>query len=213
MLPFILILFVVLSAFTHIQAEYRGPEWHIYIFKPLTMVFICLIAILGQAAPPFYKYMIIAGLAFSLAGDVFLMLPTDRFIEGLVAFLIAHLFYIAAFSSQLSMLAWWPLLPLVIFGMVVFRYISPSLGNLKIPVFFYIAAILIMAWFAWEWWHQSKQIATHLALAGAFLFVISDTTLAINRFRGKFKLARALILTTYFAAQWFIASSIGLSIF
>jgi uncharacterized membrane protein YhhN len=45
------------------------------------------------------------------------------------------------------------------------------------------------------------------------LFVISDTILAINRFRGAFKPARALNLTTYFAAQWLIAGSVGALVF
>jgi len=52
-----------------------------------------------------------------------------------------------------------------------------------------------------------------LASVGAFLFIISDTILAIDRFRGAFKLARALNLTTYFAAQLLIAGSIGTLVF
>jgi len=50
------------------------------------------------------------------SGDVFLMLPSDRFVAGLVAFLMAHLCYIAAFGSEIDALAWWPLIPPVIFG-------------------------------------------------------------------------------------------------
>ena len=46
----ILLLLVLFTAAVHIRAEYKGPSLHIYIFKPLTMVFILLIAILGQAA-------------------------------------------------------------------------------------------------------------------------------------------------------------------
>jgi uncharacterized membrane protein YhhN len=48
-----------------------------------------------------------------------------------------------------------------------------------------------------------------LASIGALLFVLSDKILAINRFRGAFKLARAFNVTTYFAAQCLIASSVG----
>jgi uncharacterized membrane protein YhhN len=213
MLTFILMLLVILSASIHIRAEYRGPRQHVYVFKPLTMVFIWLIAILGQATFPFYKYMIITGLVFSLAGDVFLMLPSDRFLAGLVAFLIAHLFYIAAFLSEISALTWWPLVPLVIYGIVIYIIVASSLGKLKLPVLIYVVVILIMAWLAWERWSQTGQSGALLAFAGAVLFVISDTILAIDRFRGAFKLSRALNLTTYFAAQWLIASSVGISVF
>lgn len=213
MLTSILMLLVILSASIHIRAEYRGPRQHVYVFKPLTMVFIWLIAILGQATFPFYKYMIITGLVFSLAGDVFLMLPSDRFLAGLVAFLIAHLFYIAAFLSEISALTWWPLVPLVIYGIVIYTIVASSLGKLKLPVLIYVVVILIMAWLAWERWSQTGQSGALLAFAGAVLFVISDTILAINRFRGAFKPSRALNLTTYFAAQWLIASSVGISVF
>ena len=209
MLTFILVLLVILSASVHIWAEYRGPQRYVYIFKPLTMVFILLIAILGQATLPLYKYMIIAGLVFSMAGDVFLMLPSDRFVAGLVPFLIAHLFYIVAFVSEVSALTWWPLPPLATYGIVIYIILAPYLGKLKLPVLIYVVVILIMAWLAWERWSQTSQSGALLASVGAVLFVISDTILAINRFRGAFKLARALNLTTYFAAQWLIASSVG----
>ena len=213
MLTSMLTLLAILSASIHIRAEYRGPRQHIYIFKPLTMVFILLVAILGQATLPFYKYMIITGLVFSLAGDVFLMLPSDRFVAGLVAFLIAHLFYIAAFVSEIGALTWWPLVPAVIYGIVIYTILAPSLGKLKLPVLIYVVGILIMAWLAWERWVQTGQSSALLASVGAVLFVISDTILAINRFRGTFKPARALNLTTYFAAQWLIASSVGALVF
>ncbi len=213
MVASMLTLLIVLSAFIHIRAEYREARQQVYIFKPLTMVLIWLIAILGQASFPFYKYMIITGLIFSLAGDVFLMLPSDRFVAGLVAFLIAHLFYIAAFASGIDALLWWPLIPLVIYGIVIYLIVASSLGKLRLPVLIYIGVILVMAWLAWERWSQTGQSEAFLTFTGAVLFVISDTILAINRFRGAFKPARALNLTTYFAAQWLIAGSVGGSVF
>lgn len=209
MLTSILTLLVILSASVHIWAEYRGPRRNVYIFKPLTMVFIWLIAILGQSDLPLYKYMIIAGLVFSTAGDVFLMLPSNRFVAGLIAFLVAHLFHIVAFMSEIRVLTWWPLIPLVTYGIVIYVILAPSLGKLRLPVFIYVVVILIMAWLAWERWSQTSQSWALLASIGAFLFIISDTILAINRFQGAFKPAQALNLTTYFAAQWLIASSVG----
>jgi uncharacterized membrane protein YhhN len=209
MVTFILVLLVILTSSVHIRAEYRGPRRHIYIFKPLTMVFIWLIAILGQASLPLYKHIIIAGLVFSMAGDVFLMLPSDRFVAGLVAFLVAHLFYIVAFMSEISALKWWPLIPLAIYGILIYIILAPCLGKLKTPVLIYIVVILIMAWLAWERWSQTSQNGALMAYVGALLFVISDTILAINRFRKTFKLARVLNLTTYFAAQCLIAGSVG----
>lgn len=177
------------------------------------MVLIWVIGMLGQATSPVYKYMIIIGLVFSLAGDVFLMLPSDQFVAGLVAFLVAHLFYSAAFASEMSTLIGWPFIPFVIYGIVIYIILSPSLGKLKLPVLIYVIVILVMAWLAWERWGGTGQSGPLLAAIGAVLFIISDTILAIDRFRGTFKLSRALNLTTYFAAQLLIAGSGGMLVF
>ncbi|MFC1976337.1 lysoplasmalogenase [Chloroflexota bacterium] len=209
MLTAILTLLAILSAFLYIRAEYYGPQYHIYLFKPLAMIFILLIAIQGSAATPFYKFAIIAGLICSIVGDTLLMPTIDRFIPGLIAFLIAHLFYITAFASGISFGLSWSLVPLAIYGIAIYAILSPSLGQLKLPVATYIVVILVMGWLAWERWSQTGQNDALLALLGAILFVISDSILAIHRFRGPYKLGRALNLSTYFAAQCLIAGSVG----
>lgn len=209
----IFIIVIFLSAFIHIRAEYFGPPWHIYIFKPLTMVFIIMLAVFGSSALPHYRNLIIVGLVFSMAGDVFLMLPSDRFVAGLIAFLIAHLFYIVAFVSKINTLIGWPLISLITYGIVIYLVLSSYLGKMKMPVVIYIVVILVMAWSAWEWWAQAGTNTSLLAFLGAVLFVVSDTILAVNRFRRKFKLARVLNLSTYFTAQLFISSSAGGFIF
>ena len=209
----ILTLLAILSASLHIRAEYLGPRYHVYLFKPLTMVFILLIAVqAGRLDASRYKYAIIAGLVCSLAGDVFLMLPSDRFVAGLVSFLFAHLFYIAAFTSGTGFgFSWRSLVPCVIYGVLIFSILSPHLGEMKLPVLVYVVVILVMAWQAWERWSQTGQSVALLAFLGAVLFVVSDSALAVNRFRGGYKSAQALILSTYFAAQWLIARSAPVS--
>jgi len=177
------------------------------------MVFIIMLVVFGSTALPHYRNLIIVGLVFSMAGDVFLMLPSDRFVAGLIAFLIAHLFYIVAFVSKINILIGWPLISLITYGIVVYLGLSSYLGKMKVPVVIYIVVILVMAWFAWEWWAQAGTNTSLLAFSGALLFVISDTILAVNRFRRKFKLARVLNLSTYFTAQLFISSSAGGFIF
>jgi len=208
-----LLISVFISAAGCIWFAYHRPRWMFYILKPLTMVLICLTAILGGNDLSVYKVMIIGGLACSMVGDIFLMLPTDRFLAGLAAFLLAHLCYITAFASGINSLSWWPLIPLVVWSVGFYLFISPALGKLKMPVIVYIVIILVMTWLAWERWIQTGQTETLLVLIGAVLFAISDTILAVNRFKGAFKLYRALNLVTYFAAQWLIASSIGMLIF
>ncbi len=204
----ILTLLAIITAAIQIRAEYLGPRLHVYIFKPLTMVFILLIAIMQGEAAPFYKYAVIAGLACALVGDILLMLP-DHFVAGLAAFLIAHLFYITAFTLGMGLGgSWWSLALLAVYGGAVYRFLAPALGPLKTPVSIYMAVILIMTWQAWTRWSYTGQINALLAFIGAILFVISDSVLAADRFRGPYLWARALNLTTYFAAQWLLARSI-----
>lgn len=211
MLIAILTLLAIFSASLHIRAEYHGPRYHVYLFKPLTMVLVLLIAVqAGKPDTSLYKYAIIAGLICSLAGDVFLMLPSDRFVAGLVSFLIAHLLYITAFTSGTGFgFSLWSLVPFAIYGIVMLSILSPYLSNMKLPVLVYMVVILVMAWQAWERWSQTGQSEALLAFLGAVLFLISDSALAVNRFQGQYQSAPVLILSTYFAAQWLIARSVG----
>ena len=197
------------SALLNILAEYRGPRRNVYIFKPLTVVFIIMIALQSQSSV--YKYMIVAGLLSSLAGDIFLMLPRDRFTSGLVSFLIAHLFYITAFTfdgpRRPSLLA---AILLLAYGGVMLRLLFPHLGKMKVPVMIYMLVILLMVWQASNRWLEDNPQGSLPAFAGACLFASSDSILALNRFRRPFRSAPLLILITYFAAQWLIALSVAL---
>ena len=173
------------SATLHITAEYKGNHRRVYIFKPLTTSLILLIVV--QTTSPIsvaYKYVILAGLLFSLAGDVFLMLPSDKFVAGLVSFLVAHILYIVAFTLfagfYTSLIG---LLPFVIYGGIMYRLLSPYLGQMKLPVIIYMVVIMLMAWQAMGQWLQSEYSGAFLAFVGAILFVVSDSALALNRFK------------------------------
>ena len=196
------------SAVLTIRAVYKRGRLSLYLFKPLTIIFIILIALeSSHSTSAFYRYMIIAGLLFSLAGDVFLMLPQDSFIQGLISFLIAHLFYITAFTTESGRaLSIWKAIPFLLYGGLMLRALSQNLGKMRLPVMIYMLVILMMGWTA-----ASRLITGQdgslLALAGALLFIASDSVLALDRFRGHFPSAQFIILSTYFAAQWLIALS------
>ncbi len=206
------ILLIVLSlttAIVNIVANYRNQVNLIYVSKPLTMVWIILLAVLTDGADTNYQWWIVAGLLFSLAGDVFLMLPKDRFIEGLGSFLIAHLCYIVGFcqltgfgGSPSNLIIW--LVPAVI----VYQRLAPHLGKIKPAVILYIAAIAVMAWQGTEMGLLVSGNRGWWAIAGVSLFVISDSVLAINRFRQQFHAAQGIVLGTYFPAQLCLALTI-----
>lgn len=206
----ILTVLAISSALIHLWAEYYGPPIQIYFFKPLTMVLIISIAMLAKNPPSRrYKVAITAGLLFSLVGDIFLMLPMDMFIAGLISFLIAQLIYIFAFSSgrtyRFRILA---IFPFAVYAVLIYAFLLPGLDGMLVPVAVYILVIMTMAWQAWNQWEQERSKWALLAFIGALLFVISDSSLAINRFMEPFTAARALTLSTYYSAQWLIARSI-----
>jgi uncharacterized membrane protein YhhN len=206
-----LTLVAAVSAVLHIRAELRGPQWRIYLCKPLTTTAILGIAWLApDPAVGGYRELVLAGLAFSLAGDVFLMLPGDYFRSGLTSFLVAHLLYIAAFSEAVGFGAA-PLaaLPVAVITGVLLRLLWPHLHSERWPVVVYIAVIATMGWQATSQWLGAPSLWAAYAFFGAASFMLSDSALAFNRFRGAFASSPIVILSSYYLAQWLIALSVA----
>jgi uncharacterized membrane protein YhhN len=198
------------SALVTVAAHALGHRPLVYVFKPLSTVLLLLLVAVG---PSFfssrYAAAILAGLFFSLLGDVFLMLPSDPFRSGLFSFLLAHACYLVAFLGDSPLAR--PLVPfalcLAVGGSVLPALWSGIPRRLRPPVVTYVALLLVMA-------GQAASRAAHLhsdaalhACLGAVLFVLSDSLLAWNRFRNPIPAAQALIHLTYFPAQWLIAIS------
>jgi uncharacterized membrane protein YhhN len=203
MLAVILTMLVLVATYMHMRAEVQGPQSDVYFFKPLTTVLTLLIAV--QAGLPegsLYFLAIMAGLVCSLVDDVLLMLPSDRFVAGIVGFLVAHLFHTAGSVSGVGFeFSLWVLSPFLVHCVPILGVLSPHLGRMRLPALAYMATTLVMARQGWERSLRIGQKGALLASLGAVPFVFSDSALAINRFRGQFNSARALSLSTYVAAQ------------
>jgi uncharacterized membrane protein YhhN len=199
-----------LSAAAHIYADRKGMHRYAHVFKPLTVTLLLLIAVLAvRENILIYGIAIIAGIVFSLVGDIALMLPKKRIIIGMGAFLVAHVFYIISFLSGTTVITRvWPLFPLLLYAFIMGRAILPRSGKLKVPVGIYEMAIIVMAWRALERMLQAGSTSAALAFAGAVLFVISDSLWACNFIIKRCKNAQWLILVTYYCAQWLIVLSI-----
>jgi uncharacterized membrane protein YhhN len=193
------------------RGEARGSRAAVYVAKPLaTLLIIGLAALAAGHADPGVARWVLIGLVFSLAGDVLLMLPSDRFAAGLGSFLVAHLCYIAAFTHEAGFQA----APLVLLTLLVpialvYRALSPNLGSMRAPVVVYIAVIAVMVWQAVARCAVVPGSGPKLAALGAILFATSDSVLALARFRGKFRGSQSIVYATYFAAQWLIALSLS----
>jgi uncharacterized membrane protein YhhN len=142
----------------------------------------------------------VAALVFSLLGDVFLMLPRDRFVAGLSAFLVAHVCYLVGFWTDgpaLIAFAAAMVAVAIVIG-VLARRIIPAVRaadpELVGPVSAYMVVIGTMV---------ATAIATGnaLAAAGAIVFATSDTMIAWDRFVGSFRRSGVWIMVTYHLGQ------------
>jgi uncharacterized membrane protein YhhN len=208
-LPLVLTALAVLSGLLHIRAENREDHPQVYVFKPAVCTLLLLLVLLAPGAPPRYQAAIAIGLACSIAGDVFLMLPGDQFLRGVAAFLFAHLAYLVAFTAGLPLGAR-PLLfvPYALAGAAVLAAMWQGLGFLRFAVAVYVVVIATMGWQAGARFVVTGTSGAALAATGAVLFMVSDAALAFNRFRRPYRSAVAVIHVTYFAAQTLIAWSV-----
>src|SRR5512136_2921945 len=96
---FILPACTIVTAVLAIWSQAKGRQKVHFVTKPLTTVLIIAVAALAATpVPAAYKTLILAGLVFSLVGDIALMFPDKLFVAGLVAFLAAQVLYILAFK-------------------------------------------------------------------------------------------------------------------
>lgn len=185
------------------------------LLKPLTTVLVIAHAWRRAGPGDRLRAPLLAGLLLSLLGDVALLWPQQGFLPGLVAFLLAHLAYLLAFTRGVRLGAW----PLAFAGhgllaAAVLALLWPGVpAPLRAPVLAYVLCLAAMAaqtasaWFARR---AQADAGTRRRLAGAavggLLFVTSDALLAFDRFHSPLPMATLWILASYWAAQWLIAS-------
>ena len=178
-----------------------------FIFKPLATAAVIAHAWQRGAGESLQRRWVLLGLVCSLAGDVALLWPQSGFLPGLVSFLLAHLAYLRAFTARRRLAAWPPafMAYAAVAGAVLWRLWPGVPGALQVPVLAYVACLAAMAAQAAVVWQGGAARGRVLALGGA-LFVLSDALLASNKFAAPLALANLWILSSYWAAQWSIAS-------
>ena len=176
----------------------RPLEW---FAKPATLALLVGVAVTLHPEHAATRAWFVAGLLASLAGDVFLMLPKERFIEGLVAFFVGHVCYVVGFWFRPQHAG------LLAVGVAVVAVGAATLGRhivravragdepaLATPVVAYrvvISAMVASAIGSGDAW----------AVAGALLFFASDGILAWNRFVGPVRNGRLAVMVTYHLGQ------------
>jgi uncharacterized membrane protein YhhN len=150
----------------------------------------------------------VIALACSLVGDVFLMLPSDRFVAGLAAFLGAHLAYTAGFvlgPGSVGGFAVGALITAVVaipLGVQLLRVVRRSAPAVVTPVTAYLVVISVMVAAATGWGNA-------WAIVGAWLFFISDALIGETRFVRAIPRAGLAIIVTYHVGQALLVLSLA----
>lgn len=181
-----------------------------WLAKPLLMISLALHFLSALQGTPRWRITVLLALLCSWAGDVFLI-SSDFFIQGLISFLLAHIFYIIAYHQTGA--AYGGLKPMDfikfgLYGAVLVAIIYPGLGNLLLPVLLYTGVLLFMG----LWAHKRRGATSNksflMVAAGAMLFCLSDGMIAINKFAVVIPAERVWDMSIYITAQFLIVQGL-----
>lgn len=187
--------------------------WPGFIAKALIIPVLMILLIINSGSfSGRLQRLMFTGLLFSWAGDVILgfsEINGNMFIIGLVCFLLAHVMYFTVFISTpgknyIFGNRIYLLLPVIIYGITLVSYLYSDLGQMRVPVIIYAAVILTMLAGAINRKDKVDRTSFYLTLAGAILFVVSDSAIAINKFSFQFASSGIVIMSTYIVAQFLI---------
>ncbi|MGA2837176.1 MAG: lysoplasmalogenase [Acidimicrobiales bacterium] len=200
-----------------VAADRRTLE---YVAKPAVLVALTVAAAVLPASHTDLvdrRWWFVAALACCLVGDVLLMLEKDLFVPGLVSFLAGHVLFVVGLLQPPSP-AGAPPFSFSTTGLVVasaavlaaaagpaFLIFRSLVGGghreLVGPVAVYLLAIATMAVLA-------LNVGVPAAAAGAVLFVVSDTVLALGRFVRPIPRGGVVVHVTYHLAQGLLVLSL-----
>jgi uncharacterized membrane protein YhhN len=193
----------VTSTLAIVGAE-RRIRWLEVVFKPVTTLL--LFAVIGVPHTTFAR-LVTAGVALSVVGDVALLSDTNRaFMVGLAAFLLAHAAYVIAF---VCVAVWSPhivavALVMLVSSVVLLRLTWEGAAGMHGPTIAYGAVITTMVVSAFATVGGPLPMAPFAAV-GAVLFYVSDSSLAINKFRRPIPHVALLAFGVYWLGQLGIA--------
>lgn len=172
-----------------------------YVFKPATLAALIGLALLLDADSGAVRAWFVIALVFSLAGDVFLMVPGDTFVAGLASFLVAHVAYTVGLNIDGGGAAALAIAAVVVAAVaiplgrrIVAGVRAAGEDGLAVPVVAYmvvISGMVVSALAAGGLW----------AVAGAALFYVSDALIGWARFVGPVPAGRVAIMVTYHLGQ------------
>ena len=143
---------------------------------------------------------------FALFGDIFLMFNGEDFFQiGLSCFIVMQVLYTFTFLKDRvneirSMI--YRSLPVIFVSIAVINYLWDGLGEMRIPVAIYTAAISMMVISALI---RRSNVTWYLpVVTGVLLFMVSDALIALSKFGPTFTGIEYGVMATYMLAQYLI---------
>ena len=174
-----------------------APEPLERILKGLLMPAL-LLCVLVQAGDARRCRWLVLGLVFATVGDIAIDVTLEA---GLVGFLVMQVCYIIGFlrlGAAKAAPARWAALGYALVWTSANLALGPSLGELRLPVLVYSAALCTMA-------ALGAGVNARVGI-GAALFLLSDTLIACGQADVDFPGRSALVMPTYLTGQYLIAT-------
>ena len=149
---------------------------------------------------------VIAAIIFSWAGDIFLIYKDKPlfFKLGLAAFLVSHIFYIAAFLIMAGGINTIALIVSAVVAVPMALAILKLLDAdkpMKIPVTAYAIVIILMSMAALQLMLARPNFAGIIIFAASVIYLFSDTFMAYLLFHGKPRYFNVITMIPYIIAQ------------
>jgi uncharacterized membrane protein YhhN len=209
-----LILFFII-AIVEVYGEYKDNTKIEFSTKPVLMPLLILFYVFGViegSSLARVDWLIVVALIGGWAGDVLLMRKDQEkwFLFGMIAFLINQIFYVISFFLSISNITNFnpsgffllgPVLLILLFMLP--RFINKA-GEMKMPVLVYLVAIVLMHISAILRLAEFQGLPFILVYVGSISFIISDSTIAVDKWDKEVPNGRPIIMTTYILAQFYI---------
>ena len=206
-----LLLLSILGSVGYVATRWTGPPPAAIVLKALSIAPLAVLAfrILGgvDGARGHGRVSLAGALTLSSIGDVLLAIDRRRyFLLALGVFLLAHLAYIGLFvrswprplrpsGRQLALAA-----GVTAYGLLLTTWLAPGLGSYTVPVIVYAGAIVAMTVSA-----VLASFSRPFIVIGALLFLVSDSLIAVARFKAGWIATGYLIWPAYYLGQYGIA--------
>lgn len=212
----LLILYLCVSLI-NLWAGYSYNNTLAFYSKPLLMPILSLwFYFQTKEHSSLFRQLILFALFFSWGGDTLLMFVESKgehfFLFGLVSFLLTHILYTTAFFKTVSWnkgFLWknkWVVIPFLIFFLVFQNYLLPDVeGEMQIPVAVYSSIIILMVLAALNLNKIIEEKTFQLVFFGALLFMLSDSIIALNKFKSPISHSHIWIMSLYLLGQYLIA--------